>query len=127
MQTWSCSLKLTISRRTSSCRKADPQFLKMFGLFFVEPIANIINKSIDQCVFPTEWKLANVTPVLKKKGDTSLTNYRPISVLPTLSKLLERFIQQQLMDHLIQHNLLSEQQLGFRMYCCMLLIHGKKP
>lgn len=74
----------------------------------------IINKSIDLCVVPSVWKSANITPIQKKKGDTSLMNHRPISILPTLSKLLEKFVQHQLLDHLTEFDVLSKHQSGFR-------------
>lgn len=78
------------------------------------PITTIINKSISKSMVPIQWKTANVIPIQKSKGDTSLTNYRPISILPVLSKLLERVVQEQLLEHLLQFNLLSPCQSGFR-------------
>ena len=49
---------------------------------FYTPITWIINKSFDQCVFPKGWKRTNVVPIQKKKGDVSMSNFRPISILP---------------------------------------------
>ena len=63
-----------------------------------------------------------VIPLQKKKGDTSLMNYEPISVLPILSKIIERLIKQQLMDHVIQHNLVFVLFIQLRMCYYMLRI-----
>ena len=62
-----------------------------------------------------------------------LTNFRPISVLPVLSKILERVVHDQLVSHLLKFNLLSDRQSGFRPkhstqdVCCTLLIVGVTP
>jgi len=60
------------------------------------------------------WKHAVVTPVQKSKLSTDLTNFRPISVLPVLSKVLERVIYSQLISYLLQNYLFSDCQSGFR-------------
>ena len=57
---------------------------------YIKEVTNIFNNMIDNAEFPDSFKRPDVTPVYKK-GDTSLlNNYRPISVLPTLSKLIEK-------------------------------------
>ena len=57
-------------------------------------------------------KLADVTPVFKSGDKTNVKNYRPISVLPTVSKLLERIIQNQIISHI--ENYLSPNLCGYR-------------
>ena len=57
---------------------------------------------------------AIVTPVPKRKQCTSLTHFRPISVLPVLSKVLERVLHNQIQSHLMKYHLLSSHQSGFR-------------
>ena len=69
---------------------------------------------IETDVFPTSLKIAKTIP-LYKKGDPHMpTNYRPISLLSTISKIFECVIYNQLYDHFVKNNLLSEQQYGFR-------------
>ena len=60
------------------------------------------------------WKSAIVTPVLKSSKNVSLTNFCPISVLPVFSKILERVVSDQIVDHFLKHNLFSQKQFGFR-------------
>jgi hypothetical protein len=65
--------------------------------------------------FPTSaWKKGRVTPIFKSGDPTSSNNYRPITILPTLSKLLERIVYHQVYNYLQEHKLLASQQFGFR-------------
>jgi len=64
--------------------------------------------------FPNIWKCAKATALFKAGNRTSPSNYRPISILPTLSKVLERAVHHQFYQYLNQHNLLNEKQFGFR-------------
>ena len=63
---------------------------------------------------PSEWKYAKITPLYKKGISTGMDNYRPISVLPVVSKVLERVVHHQLHSFLSEHKLLSPSQCGFR-------------
>ena len=78
------------------------------------PIATIINQSIQLGMFPQLWKEASVTPIHKGGNQTDPCNYRPISILPILSKVFERHIQASLNFHLERHNILHPHQSGFR-------------
>jgi hypothetical protein len=55
-----------------------------------------------------------VTPLLKKGDKTNVSNYRPISVLSSFSKIIEKVVYKQLLDHLIEHDILANEQFGFR-------------
>ena len=61
----------------------------------VNPLTSIINCSIVKGQFPTKWKEATVTPVLKKGDPQIKENYRPVSCLPAGSKLLEMIVCEQ--------------------------------
>ena len=77
-------------------------------------IARLINHSFQVSVFPSRWKTAKVTP-LHKEGDLDdVSNYRPISVLPVLSKVIERHIDNALYNCLIDNQLIYHRQSGFR-------------
>ena len=75
-------------------------------------LTRCFNSSLDTGSFPSELKLADVIPVHKKGAKTDKGNYRPISLLPALSKVLEKLVSIQLL-HLIQ-NKLSKYLCGFR-------------
>ena len=65
---------------------------------------NIWNKEIiTRKSFPTNLKLAEVTPVSKKEDISLLKNYRPVSVLPVVSKIYERIIQKQILEYIDKH------------------------
>ena len=76
--------------------------------------AIIINQSLDTGVFPNKLKLAKVVPIFKKDDDTKFSNYRPISILPTISKVFERVIFEQLYNYHNSLNLFYHGQYGFR-------------
>ena len=63
---------------------------------------------------PTEFKHALITPIHKSASVADMNNYRTISTFPIISKLLEKSIHKQLMDHLERNNLLSDAQFGYR-------------
>ena len=74
----------------------------------------IINTSIVTGIVPDAWKHAIVVPLHKKDDVNNLSNYRPISILPILSKVLEKIIAKQLFCYLDSNSLLSKTQHGFR-------------
>ena len=78
------------------------------------PICFIINLSIASSSYPSMWKRATVKPLHKGGPHDTLNNYRPISLLPAASKILEGVIRDQVYSHLQSHGLLSPCQSGFR-------------
>lgn len=77
-------------------------------------ITQIINKSISTHTFPTSWKSALVTPIPKKNTVTDLNDLRPISILPVLSKVLEKVVLNQVTEYIDSYNLVPKYQSGFR-------------
>ena len=75
-------------------------------------LTNCINKAIRNNKFPDSLKLSDITPVFKKLDPSDKANYRPVSVLPLLSKVFEKVIYDQLYEYL--KNFLSELLCGFR-------------
>ena len=101
-------------RKAAGCDGIPVRAVKLFGSHIADPIATIINSSLKEGVVPIQWKSAVVRPIEKKKGCVSLDNYRPISVLPVMSKIMERVVYNHRMSHLLNSNLISECQSGFR-------------
>ncbi|CAK1582390.1 unnamed protein product [Parnassius mnemosyne] len=77
-------------------------------------ITGIINESINTKIFPDPWKLAKIKPIPKSPNVQEINNLRPISILPTLSKTLERVVCSQLTRYLEDNHILPETQSGFR-------------
>ena len=89
-------------------------FLKHSAHIIGPVLTQIFNLSIKTGIFPESWKLAKISPVHKKGEKVELNNYRPISVLCFLSKIIERHVHNSLYEFLNNHNLLYEGQSGFR-------------
>ena len=64
-------------------------------------------------IFTNALKISKTIPLFKKRDASNISNYRPISLLPTISQVLERVIYKQLCDYFNNNNLLAEQQYGF--------------
>ena len=77
-------------------------------------LALIINQCIQKGIFPHKLKLAKVIPIFKSGDETLFNNYRPISILPSLSTIFERVIFNQIHDYFTTHNLYYSNQYGFR-------------
>ena len=78
---------------------------------------HIISQSLQTGDFPSSFKEAIVTPLLKKPSlECIFKNYRPISNLPFISKVLEKVVATQFTDHLTEHHLLETFQSAYRQY-----------
>lgn len=77
-------------------------------------LTHIFNASLITAIYPTMWKKAFIRPLPKNKSPTCPDDYRPISILPALSKVLERIVHRQLNAYLTEHCLLDDYQSGFR-------------
>ena len=74
----------------------------------------IFQQSLDTGEVPRDWREANVVPLFKKGERTKPSNYRPVSLTSLCCKLLEHIVVSKIMDHLDNHNILVEEQHGFR-------------
>ena len=81
---------------------------------FTGAIAEIVNSSFQQGVFPTSLKIAKVVPIHKGGSKTDVTNYRPISLLSSFSKIFEKLMHIRILRFLDSNNSLFESQYGFR-------------
>ena len=77
------------------------------------PLTYLCNLSIDQGIVPSSLKIARVVPVFKTGDEDSVNNYRPISILPCFSKVLEKILFSRIYAFLVKHNLIYDYQFGF--------------
>jgi len=90
------------------------KLLKTVKEALIKPITIIINQMLNTGIFPEKLKIAKVTPIFKKDDETLFTNYRPISLLPSISKIFEKVIFKQLYFFFQEKNLFYSAQYGFR-------------
>ena len=102
------------SKNSSGKDEISNNLLKSIKDEIGKPLTIIINQSLRTGIFPDALKIAKVKPLYKKGDNFCLNNYRPISLLPTISKIFERVMFTQLYSYLNANSLLSEQQYGFR-------------
>lgn len=93
-----------------------PRILKSCIDIITVPLTSVINNSIANGIFPDQLKIAHVLPLFKKGEKDDLNNYRPISILPTLSKIFEKHIATQIHKFLKKTSIIHTSQSGFRQY-----------
>ena len=108
-----CSLK---RNKATGLDELPSGLLKGCAKNISEPLCYIMNLSIKTSIVPNIWKSAKVVPIFKSGNHDLPENYRPISVLPVLSKVFEKAIHYQLLHFLETNKLLSDSQFGFRKY-----------
>lgn len=91
-----------------------PKLLKIAAPIICLPLTYICNLSLTTSIFPQDWKMAKVTPIHKSGDKSKAENYRPISVLSIVSKIVERSVHDQLYTYLMSNNILHPSQSGFR-------------
>lgn len=93
------------------------KLLKMTALIIAKPLSDLFNKSLRTGIYPSKFKIAHIRPIYKNKGSPSdYSCYRPISILSTLSKVIEKIVYKNIYTHLTDHSLLTEKQSGYRKY-----------
>ena len=109
--------------------------LKSLKSVLVEPLSIVFNQSMNEGIFPDVMKLADTVPLYKSKEKYLVDNYQPISLLITLSKILEKLMHKRVYRHLEENNLICNSQYGFHpRHSCenavgelLNLCHNKRP
>lgn len=94
------ALKNLDIKKSAGSDEVEPYFLKVAAEIIAGPLAYIFNLSLEQNVVPDVWKSALVVPLLKGGDPTNLNNYRPISKLSVIVKILESIVSEQLKEFL---------------------------
>ena len=79
-----------------------------------DPLLSIINLSLSSGVFPDRLKISKIIPIFKSDNASLAQNYRPISILPTFSKIFERAVYNRIFQFLVDNDILFKHQFGFR-------------
>ena len=90
------------------------KLLKHISPIIITPLHYLINLSLESGYIPSELKIARIVPVFKDGDSHSYTNYRPISLISSFAKLLEKIVSKQLVGFLAAHNIVYKHQYGFR-------------
>ena len=90
------------------------RMLKICDSSVVKPLLIIFKNSVNEGVFPTSWKKANVTPIHKKGKKNYIANYRPISVLPICGKIFEKILYSAIYTYFQDNDIFNVNQSGFR-------------
>ena len=88
--------------------------VKLGGPVLIQILTLLFNKSIDQGIFPSALKLSKIVPIHKGDSIFEVSNYRPISLLPIFSKILEKLMYSRIIDFITKHNVLYTNQFGFQ-------------
>ena len=92
-----------------------PKIIKKLYEGIITPFVHVINLSLSTGIIPDAMKLAKVVPIFKNSGSPEIMkNYRPVSLLPVLSKVLERIVYNRLFEYLVKHEILHTSQYGFQ-------------
>lgn len=102
------------SKTSKDCEDISMILLKRVINSIVSPLTDIFNKSFIQGIFPENMKIAKVVPLYKNGNKNIFTNYRPVSLLPQFSKILEKLFNKRLLSFIDKYDILSESQYGFR-------------
>lgn len=101
-------------KKSSSSDFIDTKLLCLISTEISFYISHLINSCFLRSKFPDNLKIATVIPVFKGGDSSSLNNYRPISLLPNIAKIIEKSIQIRLTSYISSHNIISQYQFGFR-------------
>ena len=118
MQVWENEvlneIKIINASTASGLDDVSPKVVKTIANYIVKPLMHIFNLSFLTGIIPNALKIARVTPVYKAFSKDNFANYRPISVLPCFSKILEKLMYKRAITFLNKNNILSNNQYGFR-------------
>ena len=102
------------SKKACGYDNIDPYVVQQVIPQIANQLAHIFNRSFVTGIVPSKLKIAKVIPIYKNENPELFANYRPISILPSISKILERLMYNRLYKFLADHNIISKKQYGFR-------------
>ena len=107
-------VKACKSKTSNDYNRLSMSIVKSVIEYIIKPFTHICNRSFEQGIFPDNMKIAKVIPLFKSGDKNVFTNYRPVSLLPQFSKILEKLFNKRLDNFIEKYKLLIESQYGFR-------------
>ena len=105
--------KLDVTKATGLDQISN-KVLKQAAPVIYKQLTELFNLSLKSGEYPDDWKLAKVSPVFKAGERNDPNNYRPTSILSTISRVFEKLVYEQIYNYLTKNNLLDSRQSGFR-------------
>ena len=102
------------AKSSSGQDRLSNKLLKVIGNEISKPLTLIINQSFNTGIFPKKLKIAKVVPIYKKGDFNLIENYRPVSLLPCISKIFEKIMHSRIYNFFTHNNLFYSSQYGFR-------------
>ena len=102
--------------KASGVDNIDTYTIKLVAEEILPAVTHIVNLSIQQAIFPSQYKIAKVIPLFKKDDPLSPKNYRPVAILCILSKVIERVVFMQIVEYMTKNDLFHPNHHGFRAY-----------
>ena len=108
------NVKNFMNKKSNDPHGLSMETLKQVIHNIVKPLTYICNKSFLEGCFSVSMKISRIVPIFKAGDKNTLDNYRPISILPQFSKVLEKLFENRLLNYVEKNNVLNENQYGFR-------------
>jgi len=108
------TVKELSSKTSSGHDHLSTSLLKKIIGYIHKELTIIINQMIKSSIFPNDLKVAKIIPIYKKGNPELFTNYRPIALLPAISKVFEKILSKQIHEHFINNSLFINSQYGYR-------------
>ena len=100
--------------KSAGCDNIGNNIIKKVSHEIVRPLTTICNLSLSTGIFPDKLKVAKIIPIFIKDEPTIFYNYRPVSLLPCISKILERLVFDKCVQYINNNGILNDKQFGFR-------------
>ncbi len=107
------TVKTMAAKNSADFDGVTSKMIKLVIHKIASPLSHIFNLSLSLGIFPSKLKKSRVIPIFKSGLKTDCDNYRPISLLSSISKVLEKIVAAKLLDHLTENNILYDHQYGF--------------
>ena len=107
-----------INKIDSKCSKdhdgIDFKLIKLVIYPILKPLLHIFNLILNKSIYPSNMKKSVIIPIHKNNNKNNIENYRPISIIPQFSKIIEKIIKKRIDNFIEKNNIISANQYGFK-------------